>query len=109
MLPVHHSPAAGAGDRVERVSPFGMQLERGRFASVAERKAPSEAERPPQAHRSGRTAAPARTSLAPRGHKSGPNSEAMHFCRRPGSAILYLSGHAIGPKGVRRRGDHSPV
>jgi hypothetical protein len=51
----------------------------------------------------------ARTSLARRAHKACADSEAIHFCDRPGSAILDWSGHAIGPKGVRRLGDHSPV
>jgi hypothetical protein len=56
MLPVRRSPAAEGGDRVERVWPFGMQLERGRLALVAKREAPSRAERPPQALPSRRTA-----------------------------------------------------
>jgi len=106
MLPAPRSPAAWAGGRVERVSPFGMQLERARLASVAEREAlgvPSDRLKP-----AWRTAAGANESGAAR-HKGCADSEAMHFCRRPCSAILYLSGHAIGPKGVRRRGDHSLV
>jgi hypothetical protein len=109
MLPVRPPASIGASGPAARVSLFGMRLERARFALVAEPRAPrrlgGRLESPPRDALTQR----ARTSLARRAHKACADSEAIHFCDRPGSAILDWSGHAIGPKGVRRLGDHSPV